>query len=173
MNPDGSGAGKKTNTRGVDLNRNWPTKNFRPTPPHANKPLSELECLALQKDIERFKPDVVLVFHSSYLGPFVHGAGKDPKLAIKLAGGARLIDARWAAKPELRYDTPGSLNAYLAAKKSTTVLTVELPRGRDPSSNTAAIRAGVLAAFGKGIESTEATPPHKGLASTPSAPMTP
>lgn len=153
MNPDGSGASKKTNTRGVDLNRNWPSKDFKPTPPYAKRPASELETIALKKDLERFKPDIVMVFHASHLGPFFHGAGKDPNLAVKLAGGARLIDANWTTRQQLRYDTPGSLSTYLAEQKSLTAITVEFGRMKDASTNAAAIRAALLAGLGKAGES--------------------
>lgn len=153
MNPDGSGAGKKTNTRGVDLNRNWPSKDFKPTPPYSKRPASELETIALKKDLERFKPDIVMVFHASHLGPFFHGAGKDPKLAVKLAGGARLIDANWTTRQQLRYDTPGSLSTFLAEQKSLTAITVEFGRMKDASTNAAAIRAALLVGLGKPGES--------------------
>ncbi len=171
MNPDGSNAGKKTNTRGVDLNRNWPSKDFKPSPPYSKRPASELETIALKKDLERFKPDVVIVFHASHLGPFFHGAGKDPKLAVKLAGGARQIDANWTTRQQLRYDTPGSLSTYLAEQQGLTAITVEFGRMKDASTNAAAVRAALLAGLGKAGES-DASPVNETVTQEVSGPKT-
>ena len=148
MNPDGTARKTRSNQRGIDLNRTWPSPTFKALPPHALKPLSENETAAVHADLQAFNPDVIMVFESSHLGPTVLGVGKDAKLATKFAGGARLVNPGWQAEFQGRYDVPGSIRSWLAADKKRTLLCVDFKRGRDQASNTAAIRSGILRALG-------------------------
>jgi murein peptide amidase A len=144
MNPDGTARRKRGNQRGIDLNRLWPSPTFKPMPPLALKPLSENETAAVHADLEAFKPDIVMLFESSHLGPRVHSAGRDGKLAPRFAGGARLVNSGWQADFQGRYDVPGSLRSWLAGSKARTLLSIDFKRGRDQASNIAAVRSGIL-----------------------------
>ncbi|HEY1064759.1 MAG TPA: DUF2817 domain-containing protein, partial [Pirellulales bacterium] len=74
-NPDGFARGTRANARGVDLNRNFPTKGWRKIP-HGNnwasgpEPASEPETEALIELIREQRPDLVWVVGSSPAAAF-------------------------------------------------------------------------------------------------------
>lgn len=71
LNPDGITLGLHTNARGVDLNRNWVTKNWSPFAWHpstgttsgGSAPLSEPETRALYQYVLETRPAAVVVWH--------------------------------------------------------------------------------------------------------------
>jgi len=69
VNPDGSAAGKRRNARGVDLNRNFPTKwqpkAFSPSRNPGPSPASEPETKAVMAFINKLRPDGVITFHQA------------------------------------------------------------------------------------------------------------
>jgi murein peptide amidase A len=79
-NPDGMVRGTRGNARGVDLNRNFPTANWRPDPVFyksrahdardialtpGSEPASEPETRALLALVERLQPRAVVSLHSA------------------------------------------------------------------------------------------------------------
>jgi len=144
-NPDGTAAGSRANSRGIDLNRNWPARNFTPAPDRGPAPLSEPETRALHREIVRFGPDLVIVCHSSPRGPFVNFDGPGAELAAAFATAAGRTDGRWRVVPEIGYATPGSLGSYIGIDLGVPILTVELARSGAPEGARAALREGVSA----------------------------
>jgi protein MpaA len=120
-NPDGMAGRRRHNSRGVDLNRNFPADNRREgVARYGESALSEPESRALFELIERFEPARVVSFHQDiacvdYDGP-----------------GAKVLAERFvAAAPDLALRKlgaqPGSLGAYVGETLGIPVITVELP----------------------------------------------
>ncbi len=144
-NPDGTAAKRRTNARGVDLNRNWPSSNFRAAPGFGGSPLSEPETAALHAEFLRFDPAFVVVFHSTPDGPFVNFDGPGEDLARRFAGAARAVDPRWRVVGDMGYPTPGSLGTFVGVDRRIPILTIEFRRGQDPASVLAGATAGMRA----------------------------
>jgi protein MpaA len=123
-NPDGMVRGTRGNARGVDLNRNFPTSNWRPEPvfykSRANdardialspgpEPASEPETRALIALLERLKPRAVVSLHSgaSHLGRQLADRCALPFLT------------------EIGYPTPGSMGTW-ASERGLNLVTLEL-----------------------------------------------
>lgn len=148
-NPDGTAAGSRTNANGVDLNRNWPARNYRPGGSRGREPMSEPETRVLFAEIERFGPELVLVCHAARGGPFVNYDGPAAGVASAFARGAATSDPRWRVKPSMGYPTPGSLGSYLGVDRGVPILTIEFARGADAEAAWAAMRDGVSEVLGK------------------------
>jgi murein peptide amidase A len=144
LNPDGSARRSRRNARSVDLNRNWPSSNFTPSRDHGPAPLSEPETAALAREIDRFDPDLVVIFHSTRSGPFVDSDGPSERDADAFVGAARSIDPRWRHQPDFT-NPPGSLGTHLGLDQTRPVLTVEFKRNQSQSLAAQASIAGIEA----------------------------
>lgn len=131
-NPDGMVRGTRGNARGVDLNRNFPTSNWRPDPvfykSRANdardisltpgpEPASEPETRALLSLIERLKPRAVVSLHSALACVDDSGASH---LGRQLADRCTL-----PFLTEIGYPTPGSMGTW-AGERGLNLVTLEL-----------------------------------------------
>jgi len=131
MNPDGllKKKSSRTNANGVDLNRNFPTRDWKEKSEHywvirTNKnprrypgphPLSEPESLWLYGEINDFKPDVIIAVHAPHgIVDFNHNGVTDApnklgRLHLNLLG-----------------TYPGSLGNFAGIQRGIPVLTIEL-----------------------------------------------
>lgn len=156
VNPDGSVARSRGNARGVDLNRNWPASNFRPSAAHGADALSEPESRLLHGEILRFRPDVILVFHSIASGPFVNYDGPASPLANRFSEAAQRADPRWHVRPSMGYQTFGSLGSWAGVDRGIPILTIELERGHERGLAAASLIEGVVAVLSAGSKA-----PHR------------
>lgn len=127
-NPDGTAAATRRNTNGVDLNRNWPTEDFRGGDDHGPSPLSEPETMALAAEITAFGPDAIVAIHAAWNGPFVNFDGPADDPAEAGARAAATIDPRWRVEPEVDWPTPGSMGTHFGREGGLPVITIEADR---------------------------------------------
>jgi protein MpaA len=127
FNPDGVYRRTRTNSRGVDLNRNLPTKDWSPdikTPRYHPGPFagSEPENQALAKFIEIEKPVFVLSLHSWHPVLNVNGdCLKEAEVLSKLTG--------YRIDLDIGYPTPGCLGTFAGLERTSPTLTYEIERG--------------------------------------------
>lgn len=145
MNPDGTAARTRGNAHAVDFNRNWPATSFRPGSGRGPRPLSEPETAAVAADIQRFSPEVVVVFHSTGRGPFVNFDGPAADLASAFARAAARTDDRWLVVSDMAYATPGSLGSFVGVDHGVSILTIEFDRAERAERVIEAALAGMRA----------------------------
>ena len=124
LNPDGYLKNQRTNGRGVDLNRNYPSKDWsskhdKPRYYPGTKPGSEPEIQAVTKLIELLSPRLIIHFHSW-------------KPCIVCSGEPGIADAEYLAESSgyevvshIGYPTPGSLSQYAWADLHIPVICIE------------------------------------------------
>ena len=144
-NPDGRANRTRRNANGVDLNRNFPSKNFDKTvPEYGGSPLSQPESRALYDTIDRIGPDLVLVAHSWGGRQFINFDGPASAIAARFSEDSGLtVEASSSIAP-----TPGSLGSYVGVDRGTPILTIELLKGSNPVADWQKIRTALLHAIG-------------------------
>ena len=132
LNPDGMQLGRRTNSNGVDLNRNFPTKNWG-----QNKgenatcddstsdyfggvaPASEIETQFVIEVIEKYSPCCILTLHAPYKVVNYDGPAKEIAEEIsKIIG--------YPAEGSIGYPTPGSFGTYCGVERNIPTITLEL-----------------------------------------------
>lgn len=119
LNPDGVLLRTRTNSVKVDLNRNFPTKDWElalkdnarrnPGPSAGSEP--EVQCAI--KHIEEFKPDVIVSIHTPY-GLFDYDGPAQSHIKTSILPWRRLGTF------------PGSLGRYMWDERKVPVLTIEI-----------------------------------------------
>ena len=138
LNPDGLADGRKNSARDVDLNRNFPARNF--TPAHrpgydpGTAPASEPETRALVELVNRCSPWGVVAVHAPFACINYDGPAASWAESVAAASG-------WPARADIGYPTPGSLGSWLGVDQGMPVLTVELPPGPLAGFREPALRA--------------------------------
>ena len=132
-NPDGTVLGTRANARGVDLNRNWPTRNWTADTVYYKahgetvrdialspgaKPASEPETQALLDLVRELRPTAIVSLHAPL------GCVEDPDQKPL---------ARWIGRevglplvPDVGYLTPGSFGTW-SVEQGINIITWELP----------------------------------------------
>jgi murein peptide amidase A len=141
LNPDGRAAKAGPNARGVNLNRNLPTRNWSASPPDrwgaGRRPASEPETRVLMRYLDQYRSAVIVSLHSK--GPLIDYDGPG-----SLAIARRMSRVSGLPEGHMTHTRPmtGSLGIYAPERYGTPVLTVELGR----PWLTAAVRDGLLEA---------------------------
>jgi len=137
VNPDGLARGTRPNGAGVDLNRNFPTRNFIPgnkkgTRYYSGKsPLSEPESQAIQRTVDRIiqlGPVRILSIHAPLAMNNYDGAASESwaKLMSQYNG--------LPAKGEIGYPTPGSFGTYYGQERGIPLVTLETADQAGPAA---------------------------------------
>ena len=124
LNPDGLKLKTRQNANEIDINRNFPTKNWA-REPFASEyfggeaSASEIETNFVMEVIEEYKPDVILTLHAPY--KVVNYDGPAQEIAQKIS---EIID--YPAQSDIGYPTPGSFGTYAGAERNIPTVTLEL-----------------------------------------------
>ncbi len=129
LNPDGVVLKSRKNAHGIDLNRNFPTLDFKAGNPKdryygGKEPLSEPESQILFSLIDELKPDLVIMLHTPL--NCVNYDGKAKEVAVQLS---RVLSL--PLKENIGYSTPGSVGTYYGKERSLPVITLEFPARND------------------------------------------
>jgi predicted deacylase len=143
-NPDGRAKGTRGNSRGIDLNRNFPARNFVPARDRGDSPLSEPEAQAVHALILAVQPDLVIVCHGWHDRQFVNFDGPARDLAERFAG----LSGYPLVASSAFNATPGSLGSWVGNDLGRPILTIEWRKGRDWHDAWEETRAAALAVIG-------------------------
>lgn len=123
LNPDGKALNSRTNSHGVDLNRNFPTKNWELTEKNeffgGDSPVSEIETRFLTEVIDRYMPELILTLHAPF--KVVNYDGPAEEIAQKIS---EIIN--YPVEKSIGYPTPGSFGTYCGIEKNIPTITLEL-----------------------------------------------
>jgi len=127
-NPDGLLKKSRGNANGVDVNRNFPAKNWKAVRNRLtnNGPAasSEPESRAIQQAINALNPDRIVSIHSIQRGRHCNnfdGPARWLAEAMHAHNGYPVTDT-------MGYPTPGSLGSWAGIDKQIPIVTLELPR---------------------------------------------
>jgi len=124
LNPDGKSINKRQNANGIDLNRNFPTKNWKVTdnPEYfgGNEPNSETETKFMVEVLNNYKIDAILSIHAPFKIVNYDGPAKD--LAQKISD-----ITGYPVQADIGYPTPGSFGNYAGVERNIPTITLELP----------------------------------------------
>ncbi len=134
LNPDGSAARTRVNARGVDLNRNLPTRDWSPVSSRASNhpgasPASEPETQALLGLLERCRFRAILSIHSMRRFQVnCNGPALEWGRALGEVCG-------YPVTTDIGYPCPGSLGTYAGAERLIPTITLEVDsRARRPET---------------------------------------
>ncbi|CCY63329.1 peptidase M14 carboxypeptidase A [Clostridium sp. CAG:967] len=123
LNPDGMQLKTRTNSNGVDLNRNFPTKNWELTKKNeffgGMSAGSEIETKFLMDTINEFKPQLILTLHAPY--KIVNYDGPAREISEKIS---EIIG--YPVEESIGYPTPGSFGTYAGIEREIPAITLEL-----------------------------------------------
>ena len=135
LNPDGLQNATRTNANGVDLNRNFPTKNWGDGVNVATEgcsecqdsslyyggtsPASEIETLFVIDIIKKYQPKTILTLHAPY--KIVNYDGPAQDIAQKISD---IIG--YPVEESIGYPTPGSFGTYCGVERNIPTITLEL-----------------------------------------------
>lgn len=123
LNPDGKQLGRRTNSNGVDINRNFPTKNWELTEKNnyfgGETPASEIETKFLAEVIEEYKPRLILTLHTPYKIVNYDGPAKEISEKISEIMG-------YPVEESIGYPTPGSFGTYAGVERNIPTITLEM-----------------------------------------------
>ncbi len=128
LNPDGMQLNQRQNSNGVDLNRNFPTKNWEKVEDKTfyggDNPNSEIETKFMVEVIEEYQPKLILSLHAPFCT--VNFDGDALKYAEKIS---KIIN--YPVQEDIGYPTPGSFGTYCGVERKIPTITLELDENID------------------------------------------
>ena len=119
----------RTNKNGVDLNRNFPTKNWQKSKRDdyfgGDIPASEYETQFLVDLIEKNNFDAIITIHAPY--KIINYDGPAQKLAEKIS---QILG--YPVESDIGYPTPGSFGTYCGIERNIPTITIEIDENKAP-----------------------------------------
>lgn len=113
----------RVNSNGVDLNRNFPTKNWELTERNeffgGESPAGEKETQFVIETVEKYNPQVILTLHAPF--KVVNYDGDAEWISQKISD---II--KYPIEPSIGYPTPGSFGTWAGIEKGIPTVTLEL-----------------------------------------------
>ena len=113
----------RTNKNGVDLNRNFPTKNWELTQRNeffgGETPASEEETRFVINVVEKYNPKFILTLHAPF--KVVNYDGEAREIAEEIS---KIIN--YPVEANIGYPTPGSFGTWAGIEKEIPTITLEL-----------------------------------------------
>ena len=123
LNPDGRDLCTRTNSNGVDINRNFPTKNWvlgeRDNYFGGESPASEIETGFVIDVINEYNPTSIITMHTPY--KIVNYDGPALDLAQKIS---QIIN--YPIEESIGYPTPGSFGTWAGVERNIPIITLEM-----------------------------------------------
>jgi protein MpaA len=116
----------RTNSNGVDLNRNFPTKNWELTDKNdffgGNNPASEDETKFIINLVKTYNPKVIMTLHAPYKVVNFDGCNDDNLYIVEKI--SEIMN--YPLEPSIGYPTPGSFGTWAGIEKGILTITLEL-----------------------------------------------
>ena len=113
----------RTNSNGVDLNRNFPTANWKLTPKDnffgGEAPASEEETKFIINTVKKYTPKLILTLHAPYKVVNYDGDGLEISKKISEITG-------YPVEASIGYPTPGSFGTWAGIENKIPTITLEL-----------------------------------------------
>jgi protein MpaA len=128
VNPDGHERRTRRNANKIDINRNFPTKNWEVGNPRSRmfsgfEPASEPETRAVIRVIDKYKPTAIITIHSINRSRFCNNFdGPGRELARRLSR-----HNKYPVTSTIGYPTPGSFGTWAGVERGIPTITLELP----------------------------------------------
>lgn len=123
LNHSGKSLNTRQNINKVDLNRNYPTKNWEKTEQNeyfsGESAASEEETRYMVQILERIQPDVIMTIHAPF--KVVNYDGPAQEIAEKIS---ELCG--YPVLGDIGYPTPGSFGTYCGVERNIPTITLEL-----------------------------------------------
>ena len=116
----------RVNKNGVDLNRNFPTANWKESGRDnyygGSAPASEEETKFVIKTVEKYNPRIILTLHAPY--KIVNYDGESELVKEVAAKISEII--KYPVQKDIGYPTPGSFGTWAGVERNIATITLEL-----------------------------------------------